>query len=71
MYTIGKKVWRMGEEVTITTTPYQKHGGWWQDGQQEDGKVVTLSTPEQVERRVTEQKAQWKAEQVAFSRLRR
>ena len=69
MYSIGERIWKRGEEITITTLPYQKHGGWWQDGQQEDGKVVTVVTPEQDSRNVAEKKAQWTAQQAAFSQL--
>ena len=69
MYTLGEKVWKQGEEVTITTAPYQKHGAWWQDGEQENGKVVTFSTPAQENRNVAEQQTQWKTQQAAFSRL--
>lgn len=69
MYAIGEKIWKRGEEITITTLPYQKHGGWWQDGQQEDGKIVTVVTPEQDSRNVAQHKAQWAEQQAAFSRL--
>ena len=69
MYTLGEKIWSRGEEITITTAPYQKHNAWWQDGKQEDGKVVTVVTPEQNARNVAQHQAEWKTQQAAFSRL--
>jgi hypothetical protein len=44
---IGDKVWHSGDELTITTEPYDLYGGEFQDAVTEDGKTVTIATPKQ------------------------
>ena len=66
---IGAKVWINGDEITITTKPYEKHGGQWQDGVTEDGKTKTVKTPKREREDVAQKKAEYQTQQEGFSRL--
>lgn len=66
---IGHKTWFKGDEITITTPPYQLYGGWWQDGITEAGKVVSVVTPAQRKVEVAKAKAEHKEQQAGFARL--
>ena len=69
-YAIGEVVWRKGEEVTITTQPFDLFGGWWQDGiSSETGKTVCVPTQENVAARSEKQRADHAAMQAGFHRL--
>ena len=70
-YKIGETTWSMGDQITITTQPYEKHGETWQGGVDENGKAVTLPTPEQTERECARKRAEWGRQQVGFSRLKK
>ena len=68
---VGDKIWTRGIEITITTEPYSLYGGMWQDGIDENGQTHTIPTQEQVKDNTKRDKAEWKSQQAAFSRLRK
>ena len=70
MYEIGQKIWKWGNEIKITSEPYEKIGGWWQDGVViETGKIVTVPTPDQEAKNVQAQKDAWQKQQSDFRKL--
>lgn len=44
---IGTKVYFRGDEVTITSEPFQLYGGEFMEAVTEDGKKVTVATDAQ------------------------
>ena len=68
-YPVGSKTWFKGDEVTITTKPYQEHGEWWQNATTEAGKKVSIATPEHSERSVKAKQKANKDRQDQFGRL--
>lgn len=67
----GDKTWSRGDEVTITTDPYELHGSMWQDAITDGGKKVTIPTKEQANDNVEKKKAAYSAQQEEFRRLRK
>ena len=67
---IGDKVWYKGDEVTITTEAFRLHGGLFQDATTEDGKTVTIATPEQSMVNCINTQMEWMEQQKQFSRLK-
>ena len=70
MYQIGEKIWKAGDEITITSEPYELYGGMWQNGVDENGKSVTIATPEHVAAHVKTEQEAWKRQQEGFRRVR-
>lgn len=70
-FAIGHKIWSRGEEATITTEPYEMHGGQWQDAETESGKTVTVPTPEYKDACGRQLKADWREQQRQFRNLRK
>jgi hypothetical protein len=68
-HSIGDTVWFKGDEVVITTEPYELCGGTWQDAITESGSIVCLATPEYIEDSVNMQKEDWKEQQQQFRNL--
>ena len=68
-YEIGETVWSGGDEVTITSEPYELHGGTWQNGVTASGQKKTVITPLARAFDVAKQQTQWKEQQAAFSRI--
>lgn len=68
-YSIGDKVWSRGDELTVTTEPYEKFGAEWQDAVNEAGETKTLPTPRSKADQAAKDKEQRNAEQEAFARL--
>lgn len=66
---IGEKTFFRGNEITITTAPYELYGGWWQDGVDETGKTVSVVSPTQREADAKKAKAEHKEQQAGFARL--
>lgn len=66
---IGDKTWFKGNEITITTEPYELYGGWWQDGVDETGKPVSVVSPTQRKANTEKAKAEHKEQQAGFARL--
>ncbi len=71
VYAVGDKMFRGGEELTITSEPYKKVGAEWQDAVNADGKTKTVPTPRQEQISLDERKAQYRKEQEAYKRLNR
>lgn len=69
MYSIGDKTWFKGDEITITSEPYELYGGIWQDGITENGKTVTVATPDQRKVNAKAKKHDWKVQQKQFAKL--
>ena len=69
MYEIGSTTFFKGDEITITTTPYELYGAMWQDGEKENGDIVTVKTPEQSAADVAKIQSDWKEQQSNFSNL--
>jgi len=44
---IGSKTFTRGNEITITTEPYELYGIMWQDGVDGNGKTYTVKTEAQ------------------------
>ncbi len=66
---IGEKTFLRGEEITITTAPYELYGGWWQDGVDKFGKVFLVVTPTQRKIEAGRARVEWKEQQAGFARL--
>ncbi len=66
---IGEKTWFRGNEITITTEPYELYGGRWQDGIDEIGKTVSVVAPAQCKVNAEKVKAEHKEQQAGFARL--
>jgi len=56
-YAIGQTIWRNGDQVTIRTAPYTLYGGEWQDAIMQDGRALTVPTPEAMEEREAKRRA--------------
>jgi len=69
-YTIDEKTYTQGNEITITTEPYELYGGWWQDGVDEAGKKYTVMAPEQRAKDIQRSRREWKEQQAGFKRLK-
>ena len=70
-YTVGTKTFFKGTEITITTEPYELYGGFFQDGIDDAGKIITVATPGQIEKDVKKERKQWNEQQAAFSAMER
>jgi hypothetical protein len=68
-YEIGEKVWFKGDEYTITTVPYSLHGGEFQDATDENGKTVTVPTPEARTAQAERVRSEYKEMQAGFRSL--
>ncbi len=68
---VGAKIWYKGDEVTITTKPYNLYGGEFQDAITDTGKTVSISTPRDEDKQVKAYQDKWHEQQEAFSRLHR
>jgi hypothetical protein len=66
---IGAKVWHSGDEVTIISGPYVLHGGQFQDAITENGKTITIATPEQQSRNAEQSRNAWIEQQSQFRKL--
>ena len=66
---IGDKKWHAGDEVTITSEPYNLYGGEWQDAVTDSGKTITIATERHVQANVDRNRADWKDQQSQFARL--
>lgn len=67
---IGTKVWHKGDEVTISSNAYSLHGGEFQDAIAENGKVITIATPEQQSNNSDRAQSEWTEQQSQFRKLR-
>jgi len=70
MYEVGSTAWFRGDEVTITSEPYEMDGAEWQNAVYPDGRKIILSTPKQRERNAKRYRAEWQSQQDGFRRLR-
>ncbi len=70
-YQIGDKTWFKGNEITITTEPYELYGGMWQDGIDKDGKTFCVLAPEQQEIEVAKRQEDHRQQQASFSELKK
>jgi hypothetical protein len=68
---VGAKIWYNGDEVTITTKPYDLYGGEFQDAVTDLGKIVRIRTPRDKDKQVKADQDKWHEQQEAFSRLHR
>jgi len=68
-YKIGDKTWFKGDELTITTAPYEKFGGMWQDGVNSAGRTVTIATPQARSKSAESHRQDWDEQQEQFKRL--
>lgn len=69
-HAIGSTVYNRGFAVTITSEPYQVHGGEFQDGtEDETGRKVSVPTPRHVEAKAAREQAEWKEQQEQFRRV--
>jgi len=66
---IGIKVWHKGDEVTITSNPYVLYGGEFQDAITENGRTITIATPEQQSRNAERSRTEWTEQQSQFRKL--
>lgn len=69
MYKIGEATWHNGDEITITTEPYELYGGEWQDGIDKAGRTVTVATPRQKAANAARKLQERKEQQEGFARL--
>jgi len=69
MYQIGEKIWKAGDEVTITSKPFELYGAMWQNAINEFGKTIVVATPEQKASDVKVIQEAWVREQEGFRRL--
>lgn len=68
---VGTKIWHGGDEVEITTEPYELHGGEFQDAKRlSDGKKVVVKTESARAKDVERTQKEWKEQQAGFRRLR-
>lgn len=68
-FSVGDKTYFRGNEITITTLPYEKFGGMWQDGVDGSGKTVTVPTPKQKSDNANKDRSDWIEQQKQFSNL--
>lgn len=68
---IGSKVFHNGTEITITTEPYEKYGGQFQDGTDSTGKARCVVAPAQAAANVARDHRDRAEMQAGFSRLRK
>jgi hypothetical protein len=66
---VNDKTWYKGDEVTITTEPYEMFGGMFQDAETETGEIVSIATVDQVEKNIAKARSDWKDQQSAFANL--
>lgn len=69
-YAIGESVWFYGEKHIVTTEPFEENGHMWQLARNDDKEII-VPTPEQREKNVARQKAEYAKEQAGFHRLKR
>lgn len=69
-YQINETTYFKGDPVTVTSEPFELHGGWWQNAQTEDGKVIMIKAPEQREIDTLNNQAAWQNQQAGFRRLK-
>lgn len=69
VHKIGDKTWFRGDELTITTEPYELYGGVFQDGITASGKTVTVATPVQRDLNAKAKRDEWKSQQQQFAKL--
>ncbi len=67
---IGTKIWHKGDELTISTDAYSLHGGEFQDAIAENGKAITIATPEQQSADADRSRSEWTEQQSQFRKLR-
>ena len=70
-YDIGAKIWHAGDEVTISSEPFEMFESMWQYGQTEYGSKVQVLTPEQREKNKNAAMSEWREQQAQFANLRR
>ena len=68
-YKIGDKTYFKGDEVTITSDPYEYRGGEWHDAITESGKKVVVASRAHVSRNVLESRERWRRMQADFRKL--
>ena len=68
-FKVGAKTWRGGNEVTITSEPFEEHGGMWQNGIDENDKEYTLPTPGQLQKNIERQRSADQEQQAGFKRV--
>jgi len=69
-YSVGSKTWHRGDEVTITSKPYNLHGGEFQDAVTESGKKIVIPTKAQTTNTAESKQREFKEQQDQFRRLR-
>ena len=70
-YAIGDTTYHNGRKITITTEPYSQFGAQYQDGVMDDGvTVLSVATPEERERTVKRNQAEYASQQEQFRRLK-
>lgn len=45
VYPIGARVWRGGDELTVTGEPFALYGGEWQTATNDAGRELLIPTP--------------------------
>lgn len=69
IYRVGEKTWFRGDEVTITSEPYELSGGEFQDAVRDDGKKVSVVTPRYEQARINKNRLDWQQQQDDFKKL--
>jgi len=68
---IGEQTYSRGEKVTVTTEPFELHGGMFQNAVDDNGKVYTLMVTESLEEHAKMKRQEWLDRQAGFSRLKK
>lgn len=68
VYAIGDKTWAEGVEVTVSSLPYERYGGSFQDARDSSGRLIIVPTPEQTRKDVAERFTGTKEEMKGFRR---
>jgi len=66
---IGETVWFKGDEVVISSAPYEMYGGEFQNATRADGSTVSIATESQKAKNVAETRKARKDLQAGFARL--
>jgi len=66
---VGDRVWLRGDQVTITSDPYELYGKQFVNVVDANGKQLIMMTPAQVAENITAARRVWVEQQAGFKRL--